>query len=276
MVTNSTKMRSLFQGVEYRVVRTRAELEKAYHLVYKEYLNQGYVDESVEQLRLSLHNALPETTTFIAMADDHVMATATIMSDSPLCLPMDELYHDELDELRLSGKSICEVSMLASNSEVFGEGIPVMLNAKKMFLVFFLFKHIFDYVKIKLQNDYICITVNPKHANTYDSLFFQDLSTEVKYYNKVNGAPAVAKYLEVQAVNSQCAVSGRKSFYKMFLTGEPDVEKFSGKIQLRPEDLKYFFDHKTSSFEKATGEELSYIKECYPDYNFSDIISQPA
>ena len=197
MAADSIKMRSLFQGVDYRVARTRDELEKAYRLVYQEYLNQGYMDEHSSQMRLSLHNVLPQTTTFVALVDEKVTATATIIMDSPLGLPMDELYQRELEELRLDGKTLCEVSMLASSSELFGEGVPMMLNAKKLFLVFFLFKHIFDYVRTQLQSEYICITVNPKHTNMYDSLFFQDLGG-LKYYDKVNGAHAIAKYLASQ------------------------------------------------------------------------------
>jgi hypothetical protein len=273
MVANNLTMRSLLQGVDYRVARSVKELELAYRLVYQEYVKQGYMNENAAGMRLSIHNALPETTTFVAMVDDVVVATASVIPDSPLGLPMDELYHMELNELRDREKKICEVSMLASSSDLFSAGVPLMLNAKKMFLVFFLFKHIFDYVRTHLDCDYICITVNPKHANTYDSLFFKNLG-ELKYYSKVNGAPALAKYLDVHAVNTQCAINGRQGLYKMFLAGNIDPENFSGKVRLEPDDLKYFFSDQISAFREVPQEQLAYIKQCYPKYDFSEIISQ--
>ncbi|MEW5895759.1 MAG: hypothetical protein AB1650_08415 [Candidatus Omnitrophota bacterium] len=273
MVDNGIAIKSLFEGIEYRVARSREELEKAYRLVYQEYRKQGYLDENTSKLQASVYNALPQTTTFVALVDDVVTATATIIPDSPLELPMDDLYHAELNELRGEGKKLCEVSMLASSSELFGEGVSLMLNAKKMFLIFFLFKYIFDYVRIELGVDYICIAVNPKHANTYDSLFFKNLGGGMKYYSKVNGAPAIAKCLNVQTVDEQCISRGRQSLYKMFLTGPADRDKFSRKVELKPEDLKYFFVEKIKVFRDATPQQLSYLKSCYPSYDFSRIIS---
>jgi len=271
MVANPTALRSLFQGVDYRVARTREELEKAFRLVYQEYRKQGYVDEHPSRMRFSLHNALPEATTFLALIEDFVTATATVIPDSPLGLPMDELYHEELQGLRSSGAKLCEVSMLANTSELFGEHVPLMLNAKKMFLVFFLFKHIFDYVRMEMKADYICITVNPKHAQTYDSLFFQDLGG-LKQYHKVNGAPAVAKYLDVHKVEDRCVSSGRQGLYKLFLSGPVDPEKFKDKVRLSPADLMFFFVETINLLKDAPAQHVNYIRACYADYDFSQII----
>ncbi|HSV42956.1 MAG TPA: hypothetical protein VLJ10_00230 [Candidatus Bathyarchaeia archaeon] len=273
MTLNNVTMRSLFQDVKYRVARTRSELEQAYRLVYLEYLNQGYVSPSSSGLRMSIHNALPGTTTFVAVVDEAVTATATVIPDSPLGFPMDELYAEELRSLRDRGARLCEVSMLASSMDLFSDRVPLMLNAKKMFLVFFLFRHIFDYVKLLLDVDYICITVNPKHANTYDTLLFQDLGGGLKFYGKVNGAPAVAKYLDVKSVDRQCVAAGRKSIHKMFLAGQTDPETFSAKINFTPEDLRYFFVEKVNAFQSATAAQMAYLRQCYPNYNFSEICS---
>jgi len=270
ILDHSMTIKSLLEGVEYRVARSRQELEKAFHLVYQEYLKQGYVDEDPSQMRFLLHNALPETTTFVALIDGVVTATATVIADSPLGLPMDELYHQELEELRRGGKHLCEVSMLANSSELFSEQVPMMLNAKKMFLIFFLFKHIFDYVRLQVSCDYICVMVNPKHANAYDSLMFQDIGG-MKRYDKVNGAPAVAKYLRVHDVDPQVLSVKRQSLYKMFLSSDTNPEKFSGKFQWGPYDLKHFFVDLKSLIQNAPQEYIEYIKKCYPGYNFFEI-----
>jgi len=270
---HTVTIKSLVEGVEYRVARSREELENAFHLVYQEYFKQGYINDDPAKMRFLLHNALPEATTFVALIDGVVTATATVIPDSPLGLPMDELYHQELDDLRQGEKSLCEVSMLANSSDLFSEEVPMLLNAKKMFLIFFLFKHIFDYVRTRLNGDYICIMVNPKHANAYDSLLFRELGG-VKPYNKVNGAPAVAKCLEVHSVDQQQIVSShRQSLHKMFLSRDIDPAKFESKFRFSPVDLKHFFVDLKNLLGEAAPEQLAYIKQCYPGYNFMDILS---
>jgi hypothetical protein len=88
-------LQAFLDVIEYRVARTREELEKAYSLVYKEYLRRGYVKQNASGLRISIYNALPQTTTFISIIEKEIIATATVIPDSYLGLPMDEIYHEE-------------------------------------------------------------------------------------------------------------------------------------------------------------------------------------
>ena len=99
-------VQSLLANIDYRAARSKEELQKAYSLVYKEYLKRKYVTENQSGLRISIHNALPETTTFVGIADSEVLATATVIVDSPLGLPMDKIYSDDLKKIRKKGKKI--------------------------------------------------------------------------------------------------------------------------------------------------------------------------
>lgn len=272
MMLENAGMRSVFSGIEYRVARSRDELAQAYRLVYEEYLKQGYIHENASQMRLSLHNLLPETTTFIAKVDSTVIATATVIQDSPLGLPMDELYRDELQELRDQGRRLCEVSMLAHNSDLLSDTVPMMYNAKKMFLIFFLFKHVFDYVVKEEAMDYICITVNPKHAAIYESLLFKNLNGEVKYYKKVNGAPAVAKILNLATIEQELAIAKRQNIHRMFFVGQTDDRHFDGKFRFGLDDIKYFFIQQVNAFANASPEEIKYVMDAYPEYDLTGVI----
>jgi len=258
--------------IDYRVARTRKEIEDAYRLVYEEYLKREYVEKSASQMRYSLFNADPQTTTFIAVSDGEVLATATIIIDSPLGLPMDSIYRKEVDLLFRQGKkSICEVSMLASKTELFNGGTSMMLNAKKLFFVFFLFKAIYDYVRLVLQLDYMCITLNPKHSLTYDFLLFKDFGG-LKNYDGVQGAPALAKALDVKGAEEECKRLNRMGLYKMFFVKLTPQEKFQDKMLFSPADLRYFFVQKSDVFLKTDAEQMRYIRECYPSYDFSKIL----
>lgn len=264
--TEEVKLQTLFGTIDYRVARTKEELEKAYLLVYNEYLKRNYICQSSAELRLSIHNALPSTSTFIAVLENEIFSTATIVADSELGLPMDETYHEELSQLRKQNKKLCEVTMLASNTSLFTEGVSMMLNSKKMFLVFNLFKLIFDYAIQYLKLDCICITINPKHSLTYDFLLFKDLGG-LKQYDKANGAPAIAKLLDLSTVERECKEKNKEGLYLMFFEKRTSEEKFTNKFKFSESDLNYFFKEKTSTFKNTTSDKLKYIKTFYPGYN---------
>ncbi|MCM8824125.1 MAG: hypothetical protein NC822_05590 [Candidatus Omnitrophica bacterium] len=257
--------------ITYRVARTHQELEKAYNLVYREYLQRGYTKPNPHQLKLSIYNALPQTTTFVALIGEDILSTATVIPDSPLGLPMDELYQEELNKFRSKKIRICEISMLASNSELFHKGVSLMLNSKKLLLVFFLFKLIFDYVRDYLSFDYICITINPKHSLTYDFLLFKELG-ELKSYKSVNNAPAIGKYLDLRSIEEECKKNNRHNLYTIFFETKTSPEQFSAKYLFSQQALKYFFVDKSDVFINAYPNQINYLKICYPDYNFDAII----
>lgn len=264
-------LKDFLEVIDYRVTRTREELEKAFSLVYREYLKRGYAKENTYGLRTSVYNALPQTTTFIALAGEDVIATATLIPDSPLGLPMDEAYQAELNRFREGKKKLCEISMLASNTELFKTGISMMLHSKKLFFILFLFKLIFDYAKDYLKLDFICICINPKHRLIYDFLLFKDLG-DLKTYHNANGAPAIAKHLDLNSVEEECKRKNEEGLYRMFFLRETDPVKFSQKIMFTFQDLKYFFVEKADIFKTASPAQIEYIKRCYPTYDFSKII----
>lgn len=264
LLANRINAPSIFESVDYHIVRTREEAHNAYALVYKEYLKRNYIDTSEMCMRVSIHNALPETTTFVGTSSDGaVLCTATIIPDSPLGLPMDAIYADELAPLRSQGKKLCEVSMLASNSDIFSGSISMMLNAQKMFFVFSLFKCILDYTKDILKRDYICITVNPKHGMTYDFLLFKNIG-EQKTYKSVKEAPAIAKILDLHTAKAECIKNNKVGLYKMFYAGKTDPKHFEGKFMFEEEDLDYFFKQQTTIFNTASAQDMQYLKTRYP------------
>lgn len=266
-------LQRFLEQIEYRVARSRDELEKAYALVYGEYVKRGYCKESDSRLKLSIYNALPETASFVTILENEIFATATLIPDSPLGLPMDEIYREELSVLRANGKKICEISMLSSDTELFKNGVSMLLNSKKMFFIFNLFKLIFDYAYRHLGLDYICITINPKHSLTYDFLLFKDLGG-LKTYDSANGAPAIAKCVEFASLEGECKQKNKEGLYKMFFEKSTPPVSLAGKAALGARDLQYFFIEKTDIFSNAAALEIEYLKKCYPAFDFSSFIKK--
>ena len=253
---------NFIKSIDYRIATTREELEKAYSLVYREYIKRDYTKENPSGLRLSIYNAHPKTITFIVKMGEDVITTATIISDSSLGLPMDEVYSNELRRFRNDGKKIGEISMLASNTDFSENGSLMMPKSKQLFFIFFLYKLIFNYSLNVLKLNYICITINPKHKFIYEFLLFKNLG-EPKPYNCVNGATAVAKYLDLNYCKKMWLKQKHSGVYKMIFEGKADLVKSSGKPIFNHRDLKYFFVEKTDIFRNSLPSQIEYIKNLY-------------
>ena len=92
--------------------------QKAYKLIYDLYLKSGLAKKTYNGLWLSIFDALPETTTFLAEDEKGQIAGAlTIVFDSPIGLPADELYKTEIDKIRHANRQICEIVSFSINSE---------------------------------------------------------------------------------------------------------------------------------------------------------------
>ncbi len=266
-------LKQYLKTITFRVAQRREELEMAARLVHHEYAKRGYVADPTSDLKLSLHNALPQTTTFVAMLAGEVIGTITVIPDSPLGLPMDGVYHKELDGLRRQGRCLAEVSMLAVRTDLFGRGVFLMLNSKKLFLVFSLFKLMFDYIRFLTSITTLCIAVHPKHELIYRFLLFHDLAGE-RSYPSANKNPAIAKMLDLHIAIEECRAANRLGLYRLFVTKRSTPEQLAQKLLLTPEDLRYLFVERTNLFEQATPEQLRHLQQCYPSYRFQDILGR--
>src|ERR1700731_2138959 len=174
------------EGLDFGLATDRHTLEQAFRLQHDQYVAHGYMDAHPSGWRLSLHNALSATRVFVARCGGRVVGTMTLIADSPLGLPMDKIYSDELRRLRDAGRNLAEVSALAIDPAYQASGVPILLRLIRM-LVIYAAQTVSD----------LCITVNPHHAAFYRKAFhFQDIGG-LKQYGKVNGAPALALRLDL-------------------------------------------------------------------------------
>lgn len=215
-------------------------------------------------MRFSLFNAHPDTTTFVVLSDAHeVVVTATIIPDSDLGLPMDSIYKAELDRLRKTKKKLCEVGMLAMDSDFFATKYSGA-KVKRWLFLFLFFKILYEYVKEYMHFDIMCIAVNPKHKDVYKELLFKDLG-EMRRYPGVNHAPALGKYVNVRLVKKGFSEPGKEKLHEIFCNESADPKRFGAKFQLTAADLDYFFKEKSDVFKKASPSKVAYIKKLLKD-----------
>ncbi|MCK9603087.1 MAG: hypothetical protein M0R66_01720 [Candidatus Omnitrophica bacterium] len=251
--------------IEYKLASSREELKEAMALVYKEYLTRGYILQRYykSNLRITPHNVLAGTTTFIALKEKKVIGAITLLPDSPLGLPMDEKYKKEVDKLRRQGRKICEVGQLATQSDLFGTGLFSMFNFKKLDFVFCLFKLAFQYALYSAKFDDICVVVNPK-ALLFKFIPFEEIG-EVKYYGfdriSIKKKPAVAKRLDLRVIQERA--KKYPSLAKVFLGERLPEEIFSRRFCFNKEDLRYFFVEKSDVFNQMHPEDIDFVCGAY-------------
>jgi hypothetical protein len=245
----------------FSITRTIDEILQAYRLVYKNYLRAGYIDEHPSEMRYSAHNASPSTVTFCAKLGDAVVTTASVVFDSPLGLPMEAIYHDELEVLRQQGARLCEVTMLADRRRAGMRTIPSILR---------LFRLIVPYaMRVEKVTD-IVITVNPTHAAFYSKyLLFDDLAGW-KTYPSVKNAPAVAKRVNLSNVQNK---DKRPKLYEFFMGFEPPEEAFAGRKRFTQDELRDLFVVKRPILSGLGELALEWIKSQYGGFDFSAILA---
>jgi len=247
------------------IAQTHDELEQAFSLVYKEYLRAGYVKKSTpSKMLLNIYNLLPETVVWIVKSHHTVVSTLTQVFDSPLRLPIDEVYEKELDELRLEGRRIVEISALAIHKEYRWQNAYMPLFRS-------MFKH-----ALSCEATDLCIAVNPKHRAFYKNiLLFEDLGGE-KQYPKVS-APSVALRLDLTTAEKRLEqIYGRmkpdSDLHDYFCNGienSPVKELFQTKKEMDSSVIQYFFVKRNKILQELSPHQVEYFQRCYSDYDFS-------
>ncbi len=248
-------------SLAFSLAQTTDEILQAYKLVYRNYRRAEYIETHPSGMRYSVFNALPQTATVVAKLKDTVVTTASIVFDSPLGLPLETIYQDEVDALRREGATLCEVTMLADRRRGGIRTIPSLLQVFKMIL---------HYVRTSGSATDILITVNPSHEVFYTRyLPFEDFGG-LRYYPSVNNAPAVARRANVQRLFEEYK---NHKLYNFFVQNPIPAEIFDVKKHFTAEELRHLFVVQRSILPKLPEFAIDYLKTCYPGYDFAKILA---
>ncbi|PCJ59772.1 MAG: hypothetical protein COA79_10225 [Planctomycetota bacterium] len=222
-----------------QIANTRELKVKAFRLLYESYLEKGFAQESESKMWYSIFDLLPDTAIVVAINDeDEVVGALTIVLDSEIGLPADELCKGELEEFR-KGHTLAQIASLCVKGKVRSD----------LGLLIKLCNYAFLYAKgLKSITDFI-ITVNPKNMNFYiQKLLFAQIGQE-GLYSKLGGNPAVILQLdleEAELVSRQLRDEPSKHLYDQFYNvseKKDDFDKlFETKMSMNcsTEDFGYF------------------------------------
>lgn len=182
-------------AVNYSIAHTRETIEDAFALVYRSYVEVGLQSEAATPIRFTKYHVLPTTQVFVAIfrpelakaeidrgrvnEGKQVVGTLTLVQDSPLGLPVEQVCGEDIASLRASGAQLAEVIALAISPEF-----------RRHNVMMYLYKAMFEFARLNGVTD-ICCAVTPRHIEFYrDILLFRPLGTLQPY--------AAGNNLEVQ------------------------------------------------------------------------------
>jgi hypothetical protein len=272
-------------------IRVASDLEsrrKAYRLVYRLYIEKEYARPRRSRMWLSIFDALPETATLLvereavegggwkvegdSSNDSHQpstpnpqpptpVGTLTIVSDSPMGLPAEDLYGAEVGALRASGRKVAEgISLGVAEESLAG----AMIVGRMLNLGYLIAR------EIRGTTDFL-VTANPMHVRFYEAMHFVVAGPE-RSYGKVGGAPAVLLRLDLEALEHRLRTSaadpaGRQCVYRQFRTAAeaPETMALLG-AALRPmteEERDYFLVAETDTLAQASAGQRAALLAAY-------------
>ena len=241
-------------------IANRLELrKKAYQLLHRLYSKMGIVPPESNGMWLSIYDALPETTTLLVEDNQGEIAGAlTLVLDSPIGLPADALYKEEIDRLRSSRRKIGEIISLGINDKTKG--------SIKFLACLFYCVYMLSWRSKKL-TDFV-ITVHARYENFYcRNMLFRKIGVE-RNYAKVSNAPTVL--LNLPLILPDTLKEKRQVFPLSMLNYSKQKEREVAKkidamsVSMSDEEFYYFFINKTNIWEKATPQQKDCIKKIYP------------
>lgn len=179
-------------GVRVKLVETPREALAAARIVHDAYAGRGISSAHPSGVRFAPHTLLPSTQTFIAIANGKTVGTMSLIGDSPLGLPIERIYGDEIASMRDRRVRLAEVGALAIVPGFRKRGIVCLLN-----------RLMFEVAR-QLEVDELVAAVHPVVQEIYRaSLLFTLFGAEKVYPGLSSRARAVGLMLDVEGAEER-------------------------------------------------------------------------
>jgi len=110
------------QRLVLKIAETKEELEACFSLLHDAYVDSGFMKPDASGMRLTIYHALPTTTTLCAKYDGKVVGTISLIRESELGVPMQQIF--DLTAVREKEGNIAEASALAVHPKLERLGAP--------------------------------------------------------------------------------------------------------------------------------------------------------
>lgn len=264
-------------AVNYSIASDRDTLEESFHLVYEAYTEVGLQAENEAHIRFTKYHVAPSTKVFVAIFrpeltkpdfdrervndDKRVVGTLTLVLDSSLGLPVEQVCAPEIRQLREGGGHLAEVIALA-----------IAPDFRRHNVMMYLYKVMFEYARLKGVTD-ICCAVTKRHIEFYrDILLFRPIG-QLLAYDAGNGLEVQGHVLNIEhAFNDSRETYSAEGFdanvHDFFFAGEIDPLLNEG-LPWDEDMLHYFMEHRTRFIDSLGMEDKTKLKSEYTQRNLT-------
>jgi hypothetical protein len=235
----------IVRDIRVKIASEAGEWEQAFRLVAANYRARGYDAPGSFPYRFTPHHALPESVTLVAKHGHRVVATLSLIRDTPLLgLPLEDIYSAEVAQLRGQGRCLAEFTSLANTGLSLGEFVRVFRTMIKLAMQY----------HVSREGDSWVIAVHPRHRDYYrKAIGFVPVGTR-RAYPTVQGQPAEAYMVDVEGMKRNAP----QTYLEMF--GEPLPGHVLATPGWSPERVLYF-GSQSSQTDRGTIEEILRVVE---------------
>lgn len=251
-------------GLTISLARSKEDLEAAFRLLHDVYVEIGFMEPHPSGLRLSVYNAIPQTSVAVAKMNGKVIGTLSLIRDNPLGLPLDQSI--DTGFYRKPGWQVGEVSGLAVSPEWRGQGQ----------VLFPLLKFIYNYATTYAKLDVLQIATALTKEDFFRALlFFEPISEMVFRDPFINGNTVSPLYLDLNNARTLFKRAygdrgPRSDLHGYFTDLELPNFQFPERKMTQtidpvwtPELFKYFFQNRTNLFERMSDREIHALQDIY-------------
>ncbi|MBA3709954.1 MAG: hypothetical protein H0W83_14180 [Planctomycetes bacterium] len=254
------------------VAATPAERLRAWRLVHRSYVAKEFARPDADGAWYALHDALPDTTTILATHGGRDVGAVTVVLDSPLGLPADEIYGDRLAPLRAECRRPCEFVSLASDGLSLRAGTDVLMQSFRLAMMSAFLDGATDLI----------ITVSPRHAAFYQRTLLFSVCGEERSCAKVGGVPAVLLQVPFDGLSERFRAAygtGPSSLWSFFFGREQTAGLYGylrdARRPLARDELIEWFVRRRPLMASATLAAQRHVQACYPGLE-EDIAAETA
>lgn len=262
---------NLPSDIVFKQAESPEEVQQAMALAFQAYYQRGLVPDLKSKMRATKFHLLPTTSILICKKKDKVIATMSVIVDSGLGLPIEELWR--IDSLRKSSLRLAEISTLAIHQEHRSQRGPLLLA-----LCGFMYRHCL----VSLGVDRIVASFHPEAQDFYRCvLLFKEIGDgKVAEYDSVQGAAAVGGTLNLAEFDkvfkkAYDGLPANKNIFTYYTGPAPknyifnqEQNNICSKFVFTPPVLEEIFKDKTEVTSKLSKKEAMVVAETlfYPEF----------
>lgn len=187
-------MRVMDDAWAFRTAKNWSDRHAAFELIYQSYLLRGQAAPNRIGMRVTPYQIHSNSQIFVGTHAGRVAATVTLVRDGALGLPMEQMFGQEVEQLRRADGEVAEASCLVVGDSYSSQTLQTFSGVTRIMVQFARFHGIRN----------LLIAVHPRHLEFYRRYFgFRSLSKRVAECPHVLGQPAVGMLLNFERFDQE-------------------------------------------------------------------------